>query len=143
MFNVICYAITVVFLSYFVLILHCWKQEWLLHGGVTVTILCIHWIILQEMLYDTVLQHCWLSVQLYLFTAKDFGLFLSDEDPKKGVWLESTRTLEYYLLRNGVQNKFYLDFLKLLHVNFDSCWWFLGLFHRLESVCRWFKCCIQ
>ena len=37
-----------------------------------------------------------------LFTAQEFGLFLSDEDPKKGVWLESARTLEYYLLRNGV-----------------------------------------
>ncbi|KAI0230740.1 Talin-1 [Lamellibrachia satsuma] len=31
----------------------------------------------------------------------EFGLFLADEDPKKGVWLESGRTLEYYLLRNG------------------------------------------
>ncbi|XP_064644929.1 talin-1-like isoform X17 [Lineus longissimus] len=31
----------------------------------------------------------------------DFGLFLADEDSKKGVWLESGRTLEYYLLRNG------------------------------------------
>jgi len=28
---------------------------------------------------------------------------LSDDDPKKGVWLESARTLEYYLLRNGVR----------------------------------------
>ncbi|XP_064644913.1 talin-1-like isoform X4 [Lineus longissimus] len=33
--------------------------------------------------------------------ASDFGLFLADEDSKKGVWLESGRTLEYYLLRNG------------------------------------------
>ena len=31
----------------------------------------------------------------------DCGLFLADDDPKKGVWLESGRTLEYYLLRNG------------------------------------------
>lgn len=31
----------------------------------------------------------------------EFGLFLADEDPKKGVWLESGRSLEYYLLRNG------------------------------------------
>jgi hypothetical protein len=30
-------------------------------------------------------------------------LFLSDDDPKKGVWLENGRTLEYYLLRNGVR----------------------------------------
>ncbi|XP_058805664.1 talin-2 isoform X2 [Phymastichus coffea] len=33
--------------------------------------------------------------------SKDFGLFLSDEDAKKGVWLESRRSLDYYLLRNG------------------------------------------
>ncbi|CAH1788698.1 unnamed protein product [Owenia fusiformis] len=33
--------------------------------------------------------------------ATDFGLFLADEDPKKGVWLEPGRTLEYYLLRSG------------------------------------------
>ncbi|RWS31093.1 talin-1-like protein [Leptotrombidium deliense] len=31
----------------------------------------------------------------------DYGLFLTDEDPKKGVWLEPGRSLEYYLLRNG------------------------------------------
>lgn len=36
-------------------------------------------------------------------TAADYGLFLADEDPKKGVWLENGRTLEYYLLRNGVR----------------------------------------
>lgn len=35
-------------------------------------------------------------------SAKDYGLFLTDEDPKKGVWLEPGRSLEYYLLRNGV-----------------------------------------
>ncbi|XP_039255846.2 talin-2-like isoform X1 [Styela clava] len=33
--------------------------------------------------------------------AQDFSLFLSDKDPKKGVWLESRRPLEYYLLRDG------------------------------------------
>lgn len=34
--------------------------------------------------------------------AKDYGLFLADEDIKKGVWLEPGRNLEYYILRNGV-----------------------------------------
>lgn len=34
--------------------------------------------------------------------AKDYGLFLADEDVKKGVWLEPIRNLEYYILRNGV-----------------------------------------
>jgi talin len=32
---------------------------------------------------------------------KDYGLFLADEDAKKGVWLESARNLDYYILRNG------------------------------------------
>ncbi|UYV77351.1 TLN1 [Cordylochernes scorpioides] len=32
---------------------------------------------------------------------KDYGLFLSDEDQKKGVWLEMDYSLEHYLLRNG------------------------------------------
>ncbi|XP_049847483.1 talin-1 isoform X1 [Schistocerca gregaria] len=32
---------------------------------------------------------------------KDYGLFLADEDAKKGVWLEPGRNLEYYILRNG------------------------------------------
>lgn len=36
------------------------------------------------------------------FAAQEFGLFLSDDDPKKGVWLDNSRSLEYYLLRNGV-----------------------------------------
>ncbi|BFZ14072.1 hypothetical protein BsWGS_17114 [Bradybaena similaris] len=31
----------------------------------------------------------------------EYGLFLADDDPKKGVWLEQGRSLEYYLLRNG------------------------------------------
>eukprot|EP00095_Tigriopus_kingsejongensis_P007975 maker-scaffold475_size161908-snap-gene-0.21 protein:Tk07975 transcript:maker-scaffold475_size161908-snap-gene-0.21-mRNA-1 annotation:"Talin-1" len=30
-----------------------------------------------------------------------YGLFLHDEDPKKGVWLEPERTLEHYLLRDN------------------------------------------
>ena len=33
---------------------------------------------------------------------KEYGLFLTDEDPKKGVWLEPQRTLEHYLLRDNV-----------------------------------------
>lgn len=36
------------------------------------------------------------------FPANDFGLFLSDEDPKKGIWLEAGKALDYYMLRNGV-----------------------------------------
>ncbi|XP_022084653.1 talin-1-like isoform X5 [Acanthaster planci] len=31
----------------------------------------------------------------------EYGLFLADDDPKKGVWLESGKTLEHYLLRQG------------------------------------------
>ncbi|TRY84654.1 hypothetical protein DNTS_021001 [Danionella cerebrum] len=33
--------------------------------------------------------------------SSDYGLFLSDDDPRKGIWLESGRTLDYYMLRNG------------------------------------------
>lgn len=33
--------------------------------------------------------------------AFDYGLFLADEDPRKGIWLEAGRTLDYYMLRNG------------------------------------------
>lgn len=36
-------------------------------------------------------------------SASDYSLFLSDEDPRKGIWLESGRTLDYYMLRNGVE----------------------------------------
>ncbi|OWR51194.1 Talin-1 [Danaus plexippus plexippus] len=33
---------------------------------------------------------------------KEYGLFLaSEEDNKKGIWLEATRSLDYYMLRNG------------------------------------------
>ena len=31
----------------------------------------------------------------------EYGLFLADEDPRKGIWLENGRTLDYYLLRSG------------------------------------------
>jgi len=37
-----------------------------------------------------------------------YGLFLADEDPKKGVWLEPGRTLEHYLLRENVSTNFIL-----------------------------------
>jgi len=33
-------------------------------------------------------------------SAKDYGLFLSAEDTKEGVWLEPARSLDYYILRN-------------------------------------------
>ncbi|XP_048001981.1 talin-1 isoform X11 [Leguminivora glycinivorella] len=33
---------------------------------------------------------------------KEYGLFLaSEEDNKKGIWLEASRSLDYYMLRNG------------------------------------------
>ena len=35
-----------------------------------------------------------------------YGLFLADEDPKKGVWLDPSRTLEHYLLRENVSGTF-------------------------------------
>lgn len=38
---------------------------------------------------------------MFLFTAKDYGLFLTDDDSRTGVWLEPARHLEYYILRNG------------------------------------------
>ena len=38
--------------------------------------------------------------------AAQYGLFLADEDPKKGVWLEPGRTLEHYLLRENVSASF-------------------------------------
>lgn len=38
--------------------------------------------------------------------AAQYGLFLADEDPKRGVWLESGRTLEHYLLRENVSSMF-------------------------------------
>lgn len=37
---------------------------------------------------------------IVLRTASEYGLFLSDEEQKQGVWLESGRNLGYYLLRN-------------------------------------------
>lgn len=53
------------------------------------------------LIYETTL-----SFELFFcpcsFSAKDYGLFLADEDIKKGVWLEPGRNLEYYILRNGV-----------------------------------------
>lgn len=39
---------------------------------------------------------------------KEYGLFLVDEDPKKGgVWLENSKTLGYYLLKTGVSLQLY------------------------------------
>ena len=38
--------------------------------------------------------------------AAQYGLFLADEEPKRGVWLDSGRTLEHYLLRENVSIQF-------------------------------------
>lgn len=43
---------------------------------------------------------CYVTFLLF-GVAKDYGLFLADEDVKKGVWLEPARNLDYYILRNG------------------------------------------
>lgn len=51
------------------------------------------------------------------FIAKDYGLFLADEDPKKGIWLEPGRNLGYYVLRTGVCWSLYISkFLTLMHI---------------------------
>lgn len=44
---------------------------------------------------------------IFIILAKDYGLFLADEDVKKGVWLEPGRNLEYYILRNGVSQYYF------------------------------------
>ncbi|EDV28944.1 uncharacterized protein TRIADDRAFT_19795, partial [Trichoplax adhaerens] len=31
----------------------------------------------------------------------DYGLFLADEDPKKGIWLDPGHALDFYMLKNG------------------------------------------
>lgn len=51
-----------------------------------------------------------------LFAASDYGLFLSDEDPKKGIWLEAGKALDYYMLRNGVSVEYFIN-LKLFIVS--------------------------
>ena len=38
-----------------------------------------------------------------------YGLFLTDDDPKKGVWLDPGRTLEHYLLRDNVSRDWWLS----------------------------------
>lgn len=50
--------------------------------------------------HDTHLYNTFCFPLHYSFTASEYGLFLSDEDNKQGVWLESGRNLGYYLLRN-------------------------------------------
>jgi len=41
------------------------------------------------------------SIQNKQFKLKEYGLFLTDDDPRKGVWLEPGRTLEYYMLKDS------------------------------------------
>jgi len=45
-----------------------------------------------------------------------YGLFLHDEDPKKGVWLEPGRMLEHYLLRDNVSIAGGIHFGKCGHI---------------------------
>lgn len=41
-----------------------------------------------------------MNILIFVSAASEYGLFLSDDDNKQGVWLESGRNLGYYLLRN-------------------------------------------
>lgn len=34
-------------------------------------------------------------------SARDFGLFMTADDPRQGCWLDNSKNLDYYLLRNG------------------------------------------
>lgn len=51
-------------------------------------------------------EEAWLFISFQIIAnclkipASEYGLFLSDDDNKQGVWLESGRNLGYYLLRN-------------------------------------------
>ncbi|KAH8851551.1 Talin-2 [Schistosoma japonicum] len=47
--------------------------------------------------------------------AKDYGLFLPHEDNKKGLWLDNSRTLEHYILRNGVSFNFRMLYFLYLY----------------------------
>lgn len=49
------------------------------------------------------------TLSLISLPANDYGLFLSDEDPKKGIWLEAGKALDYYMLRNGVSDSVTAD----------------------------------
>lgn len=76
-------------------------------------------------------------------TAKDYGLFLADEDIKKGVWLEPGRNLDYYILRNGVNIYSYI--LPLLNItinipmNLTNCYLYacssVSLKDKVQSNC--------
>lgn len=37
--------------------------------------------------------------------AKDHGLFLAEEDQRKGHWLDPSRTLNYYDIKSGVRSR--------------------------------------
>ncbi len=60
-------------------------------------VICIMEIYRHQHLHDV------FSLCFHCVSASDYGLFLSDDDPRKGIWLESGRTLDYYMLRNGVR----------------------------------------
>lgn len=51
----------------------------------------------------------------FTFLANNYGLFRVEEDNTKCVWMENGRTLEYYLIRNGVCKTF-----KIKHKQFYS-----------------------
>uniref|UniRef100_A0A8B9N265 FERM domain-containing protein n=1 Tax=Accipiter nisus TaxID=211598 RepID=A0A8B9N265_9AVES len=45
------------------------------------------------------------DVDFTCFSAKDFGLFLLDEDPKKGIWLEAGKALDYICCFDAMEYK--------------------------------------
>jgi N-terminal or F0 domain of Talin-head FERM len=64
--------------------------------------------ILVSFKYSNSLFIVWIGIERVCFlriSAKDYGLFLADEDAKMGVWLEPGRSLNYYILKGGVRDK--------------------------------------
>ena len=63
-----------------------------------------------------------------------YGLFLMDEDPKKGVWLEPGRTLEHYLLRDNVSTQNILLSFR------DTAWvTYYSFYHKLARINCFFE----
>lgn len=67
------------------------------------------------MSHDLIVRHIYVTDCLS-FVAKDYGLFLPHEDNKKGLWLDNSRSLEHYILRNGVSVTGPFYFSKAAHL---------------------------
>lgn len=108
-----------------------------------------HWRNLKKIVHSENLMFI-SSAPQFLLSANDYGLFRVEDDPTKCVWMENGRTLEYYLIRNGVkilfrkksQNPQILGYTRIQEQNSSIASSYFGWRSSQNNICGRIATCV-